>query len=163
MKKKTDEGLVSGPIELTDRQKAARERDCKVTYGRAVSYPGISAKVEGLVQERMEAGLDLERRALWCPEEVLTALPAWAPTLTPAVDRMLGADMALVARFMTTVSRGDRTAIVKKITANVCRLDSLLGAKIDGALVEARVWDQLFRMQKDQGVVLKSEIKKLLA
>jgi len=149
--------------ELTPKQEAQRTRDCAVKYGRAETYPGISAKVEGLVMEKDEKRLDQERKALWIPEEEVAAMPAWEPHLTPAVARVLGASMEQVAKFMVTISRQDKTAIVKKLTANICKIDAVLGAKCDAGLVESLVWRQLFDMLKDQGVNLKAEIKKLTA
>jgi len=79
---------------MTDKQKAQRDRDCAVKYGRAESYQGISAKIEGLVMERDERRLDAERLQLWISEDDIQAMPTWTPTLSPAVARVLGASMA---------------------------------------------------------------------
>lgn len=140
--------------ELTPKQEAQRTRDCAVKYGRAESYPGITAKVEGLVQEKWEARLNAERLALWTPEDDVAALPAWEPRLSPAVARVVGASTAEVAKFMTTVSRTERTAIVKKIVKAL--------APEDPELAESLVWRHLFDLQKEQGVNLMADIKKAL-
>lgn len=149
--------------ELTAKQESQRTRDCAVKYGRAESYPGLTAKVEGLVPEKWEARLDLERKALWTQEDDVAALPQWEPRLSPAVARVVGASVAEVAKFMTTVSRTERGAIVKKLTANICRVDQVLGSKLDADLVESLVWRQLFDLQKDQGVNLMADIKKAMS
>lgn len=160
MKKKTESGNLREA--LTEKQKAQREKDCTVKYGRSGgTYPDVKARVEGLVQEKWEGRLDAERREMWMTEDEVMALPSWGPSLSPAVGRVIGASSEAVAKFMTTSSREERARIVKRLTTNICKVDQVLGAKLDAELVESLVWRQLFDLQKDQGVVLRAEINKM--
>jgi len=154
---------VAQKREFTEKEIAARNRDCVVKYGRAESYPSLrNVPVGSLIMEKQQKGLDEERKGLWVAQDEIEALPAWTPTIQPAVDRLLGASTAPVAKFMATVSRQERTSIVKRLVTNFAKIDKIAGAKtVDLELVEIRIWDSLFRLQKDQGVVLRAEIKKL--
>lgn len=141
-------------MELTEKQKAQREKDCTVKYGRSGgTYPDVKARVEGLVQEKWEGRLDAERREMWMTEDEVMALPSWGPSLSPAVGRVIGASSEAVAKFMTTASREERARIVKKLVKTL--------APKDPELAESLVWRQLFDLQKDQGVVLRAEINKM--
>lgn len=165
-------------MSLTDKQKAQREKDVVVKYGRSKDYADVKAKVEGLVQEKWESALNAERKALWRPEEDVIAIPTWTPQLSPHVARVIGASMDQVAKFMVTISRQEKTAIVKKLVSVVMKeseqrvnvapeknkgVSDKWIPVFDAELVESLVWRQLFDLLKDQGVNLKAEIKKLTA
>lgn len=163
MKKKTDAGDLAVKAELTEKQKAQREVDCAVKYGRSGNYPDVKAKIEGIVQEKHERALDAERKRLWLDRETVEALPPWEPTIQPAVEAELGANSEVVEKFMATVSRSDRQALIRRLAAGTLKSLAKAGITADPGLVEVRVWDTCFTLQKDQGVVLKSEIAKAVA
>lgn len=143
---------------LTEKQMAQRTRDCKVTYGRAVSHSGLrNVPVGSLVSERMQEDLDKEREEKWVPEEEIEAMPVWKPVIQPVVARLLGGH-AEVAKFMKTVDKGIRVGIVKRL---VMEARKELPGKED-VLIGAVVWRALFELQKNQGVVLKEEIEKVV-
>lgn len=63
--------------DVTPKQKEAREKDCKVTYGRAGVYHNASRTVEGIVPRDRWKELDAERVKNWIPEEVIKGIPQW--------------------------------------------------------------------------------------
>lgn len=148
---------VVAPVELTEKQKADRARDCKVRYGRAVNVTGSSV-VESLLSERMFKGLDKERAEKWVPEEVVEGMPQWRPVIGPVIQRVLGEQSELVSKFMKTPSRGDREKIVGKLLRVV--MGELVGK--DEEVVTSVLWRSLFDLQKEQGVNLMTEIRKMV-
>lgn len=152
-----EEKVIVTPLELTEKQKADRARDCKVRYGRAVSITGSSV-VESLLSERMFKGLDKERAEKWVPEEVVEGMPQWKPVIGPVIQRILGEQSELVSKFMKTPSKGDREKIVGKLLGVV--MGELVGK--DEEVVISVLWRSLFDLQKDQGVNLMAEIRKMV-
>lgn len=132
--------------ELTAREQAMRDKDCKVEYSK-------------LVPERMHKGLDESRRANWIPPTEVEKMPQWTPVLQPVVDAVIEENVKEVALFMDTVMRGDKEKVVQKLIPKV--LKKLPGHAVD--LVEKRLWDTLYALMREQGVSNKHSIGKVLS
>lgn len=145
-------------MKLTAKQEAQKARDCKVNYGRGVKLVGQAQSPFSLVPERMQGVLDKERERLWVDEEVIEAMPSWAPVMAPVVARVIRKAHDEVKEFMLSVSRSQKGAIVKSLVKAVLR-----EAKgLDRQIVEEVTWRHLFDLLKDQGVVNRGRIEKMV-
>lgn len=132
------EGWYPGKRELTAREEAQRDRDCKVEYS-------------SVVPSAMHKGLDASRRANWIPPSEVEKMPQWNPVLQPVVDEVIENAVKEVADFMGTASREEKAKVVDKLVAKVLKKRP----SHDKGLVEKRVWGTLFALLKDQGVTLR--------
>lgn len=132
--------------ELTAREEAQREKDCKVEY--SVLIPG-----------HMRKFLDEQRRASWIPPSEVEKMPTWTPVLQLVVDEVIEGSVKEVQAYMETEVRAEKEKVVEKLAGRV--LKRLPGH--DKELVEKRLWGSMHALKTEQGVSNKHLIGKTLA